>query len=150
VFIVGSLGNGRSAEVLFEREGVRWNPPARGEKGEGVANTLAGGSSKCHADISSGQQDGNVICWEMQHATEAYREAGDIAPNLQSRMGTGGNNVPLVGVRRLTPTECEALQGFPRDWTFGSDSTRYKQLGNAVAVPVAEWIGKRIMALENP
>ena len=52
-----------------------------------------------------------------------------------------------VGVRRLTPTECERLQGFPDGWTAGgqSDTQRYKQLGNAVAVPVAEWIGRRIM-----
>jgi DNA (cytosine-5)-methyltransferase 1 len=44
-------------------------------------------------------------------------------------------------VRRLTPVECERLQGFPDDWTEGqSDSHRYKQMGNAVAVPVVEWI----------
>jgi site-specific DNA-cytosine methylase len=44
-------------------------------------------------------------------------------------------------VRRLTPLECERLQGFPDDWTAGqSDSARYKQMGNAVAVPVVEWL----------
>jgi site-specific DNA-cytosine methylase len=44
-------------------------------------------------------------------------------------------------VRRLTPVECERLQGFPDDWTVGqSDSSRYKQMGNAVAVPVVEWV----------
>lgn len=48
-------------------------------------------------------------------------------------------------VRRLTPTECERLQGFPDGHTAGfSDSTRYKMLGNAVCVNVAEWIAKRI------
>ncbi len=42
--------------------------------------------------------------------------------------------------------ECERLQGFDDDWTAGlSDSARYKTLGNAVAVPVAEWIGRRII-----
>ena len=51
-------------------------------------------------------------------------------------------------VRRLTPTECERLQGFPDGWTAGqADSHRYKQLGNAVAVPVAEWIGRQLMAV---
>ena len=50
------------------------------------------------------------------------------------------------GVRRLTPVECERLQGFPDNWTAGqSDSARYRQMGNAVAVPVAEWIGRRVM-----
>jgi len=44
-------------------------------------------------------------------------------------------------VRRLTPVECERLQGFPDNWTVGqSDSQRYKQMGNAVAVPVVEWV----------
>ena len=48
-------------------------------------------------------------------------------------------------VRRLTPIECERLQGFPDDWTVGqSDSQRYKQTGNAVTVNVIEWIGKRL------
>jgi DNA (cytosine-5)-methyltransferase 1 len=48
-------------------------------------------------------------------------------------------------VRRLTPTECERLQGFPDGWTAGfSDSTRYKMLGNSVSVNVAEWIARRM------
>lgn len=52
------------------------------------------------------------------------------------------------GVRRLTPLECERLQGFPDGWTAGqSDSQRYRQLGNAVAVPVVEWLAQRIVAL---
>jgi site-specific DNA-cytosine methylase len=51
--------------------------------------------------------------------------------------------------RRLTPTECERLQGFPDGWTEGgSETARYKQLGNAVTVPVAEWIGRRILRLD--
>ena len=50
-------------------------------------------------------------------------------------------------VRRLTPTECERLQGFPDGWTDGqSDSVRYRQIGNAVAVPVVEWIMERLVA----
>lgn len=101
----------------------------------------------------------------------------DKVNTLQARMGTGGNNMPLLAqtisfdtqfgsnattfedmsptlkasqqppsvtgtsVRRLTPIECERLQGFPDDWTAGqSDSQRYKQMGNAVAVPVVEWL----------
>jgi DNA (cytosine-5)-methyltransferase 1 len=52
-------------------------------------------------------------------------------------------------VRRLTPVECERLQGFPDDWTSGqADSNRYKQMGNAVAVPVVEWIISRMVADE--
>jgi len=42
-------------------------------------------------------------------------------------------------IRKLTPLECERLQGFPDNWTAGvSDSQRYKQIGNAISIPVAE------------
>jgi DNA (cytosine-5)-methyltransferase 1 len=53
-------------------------------------------------------------------------------------------------VRRLTPMECERLQGFPDNWTDGqADSNRYKQMGNAVAVPVVEWIISRMVAVDE-
>jgi DNA (cytosine-5)-methyltransferase 1 len=58
-------------------------------------------------------------------------------------------------VRRLTPRECERLQGFPDDWTRWladgseqSDSARYRELGNAVAVPVAAWITRRLASAD--
>ena len=54
--------------------------------------------------------------------------------------------VATTTVRRLTPLECERLQGFPDGWTEGQvDSHRYKQMGNAVAVPVVEWIVNRFV-----
>ena len=54
------------------------------------------------------------------------------------------------GVRRLTPVECERLQGFPDNWTDGqADSSRYRQMGNAITVNVAEWIGLRLMEQQN-
>ena len=63
-------------------------------------------------------------------------------------------------VRRLTPTECERLQGFPDGWTaeridevWGldtqADSSRYKQMGNAVAVPCVEWIVNRLVEIDR-
>ncbi|KKK47344.1 hypothetical protein LCGC14_3156200, partial [marine sediment metagenome] len=63
----------------------------------------------------------------------------------------GTNQVPTIAgatVRRLTPLECERLQGFPDNWTNtpgNSDTQRYRQLGNAVAVPVAQWVLNNIM-----
>lgn len=61
---------------------------------------------------------------------------------------------PTMAVRRLTPLECERLMGWPDDHTrFNADGTeqadthRYKQCGNGVASPVAEWIGKQLMKL---
>lgn len=62
-------------------------------------------------------------------------------------------------VRRLTPTECERLQGFPDGWTQIAyrgkaagecpDGPRYKALGNSMAVPVMRWIGERIEMSER-
>jgi DNA (cytosine-5)-methyltransferase 1 len=59
-------------------------------------------------------------------------------------------------VRRLTPRECERLQGFPDDYTLvpnrgkpAADGPRYKALGNSMAVPVMRWIGERIAAVET-
>ena len=53
-------------------------------------------------------------------------------------------------VRRLTEVECERLQGYPDGWTDGpSGSARYRQLGNSVAVPVVEWIARRLVASDE-
>lgn len=75
----------------------------------------------------------------------------DVIQTVIQRWGTGGGNVPAIqkdnelNVRRIIPLECERLQGFPDGWTDEqSDSTRYKQLGNAVTVNVAQWIGSRL------
>lgn len=140
---------------------------------------------------------------DMSHANDVIRECGSVVPTLQSRMGTGGNQVPLTYqevagtlspgahagsyngqdayndmlicqpeeletygsfqnavVRRLTPTECERLQGFPDGWTDigawtdergklhkeSSDSARYKALGNSIALPPWKWVLKRLCA----
>jgi DNA (cytosine-5)-methyltransferase 1 len=50
-----------------------------------------------------------------------------------------------MGIRRLTPIECERLQGFPDNWTVGSDTQRYKQCGNAVTVNVIQAIAERLI-----
>jgi len=90
------------------------------------------------------------IIWHNHQQDGSIRMQGEAMPTVSRHWGTGGNNVPFVGVRRLTPTECERLQGFPDGWTDGqSDTQRYKQLGNAVAVPVVEWIGRRIKAVDD-
>lgn len=62
-----------------------------------------------------------------------------------------------LAVRRLTPLECERLQGFPDGWTdvpwkgkeHAPDSPRYKALGNSMAVPVMQWIGQGIQLVED-
>ena len=174
------------------------------------------------------KNQGGIAILNMSHANDVIRECGSVVPTLQSRMGTGGNQVPLIYqmqgfgdyregdvassckqrdfkdgtdlvcavdcrnfreggevngtlqakesggqrlnlnntvrqnrvVRRLTPMECERLQGFPDHWTDigawtdengklhreSSDSARYKALGNSIALPPWKWVTKRICA----
>jgi site-specific DNA-cytosine methylase len=81
----------------------------------------------------------------------------NLGGNIKQRVQENGDAWTLGGsktgilqeqrIRRLTPTECERLQGFPDGWTQGvSDTQRYKCLGNAVTVPVIQFLGERILA----
>lgn len=96
------------------------------------------------------------------HAQDArYRDLGGVCQTVSATYGTGGNNIPMVDnsavVRRLTPMECERLQGFPDGYTdIGewvdskgkkhkeADSPRYKALGNSIALPFWEWMAGRM------
>ena len=87
-----------------------------------------------------------------QHASVAFYSTdggfGAKDDNLAPSTKVGGVTAMAdkTVVRRLTPTECERLQGFPDGWTEGqTDGHRYKQMGNAVAVPVVEWIMERLV-----
>jgi DNA (cytosine-5)-methyltransferase 1 len=83
-----------------------------------------------------------------------------VSPTIGAAAGTAGNRQPAVmtayAVRRLTPRECERLQGFPDDWTVvpyrgksAADGPRYKALGNSMAVNCMRWIGRRIDLVER-
>lgn len=74
---------------------------------------------------------------EVHHSLRTGRDSGDFIAMEKSDSNSG------MIVRRLTPLECERLQGFIDNWTDNqSDAVRYKQLGNAVTVNVAEWLAK--------
>ncbi len=201
VFIVASLGDGRAAEILFERESGGGDIEPRRETGEGIAPAVikgaaigrkleagpqyavlagtlsASGAGTSRTGNARNEADMLILAADIQQITSLtnrsqpqplsptlspgqqivaidvrnLRDNGNVSGTLQAKK-TGGYSLnytnPIVsigGVRRLTPTECERLMGFPDDWTAQQpDSTRYRQLGNAVAVPVAEWIGRRI------
>jgi site-specific DNA-cytosine methylase len=90
-----------------------------------------------------------------------------VTPTL--RVDPGGASVATASVRRLTPVECERLQGYPDEWTLKraelvqagnrweptgtvleqADAPRYRQLGNSIAVPVFVWIAEGIMLVED-
>ena len=88
--------------------------------------------------LTGGDRHGVAISFDTQFGSNATTFE-DMSPTLKASQQPPSVTGTLV--RRLTPVECERLQGFPDDWTAGQpDSTRYKQMGNAVAVPVVEWI----------
>lgn len=217
VFLVGCLGGAAAAgAVLFEPEGVRRNPPSRGEAREGAARTAAGGvgiggediarclttsaqridyetetfvtasfdetqvtsrtnRSSCdpstaaltktgrppsialnarqdpvHSEDTTGALDTNG-------SSQAVCFTGDVAHALRARSNLAHREdadtlIATNRVRRLTPRECERLQGFPDDWTAipgAKDGPRYAALGNSMAVPCMAWLGRRIQLVDG-
>lgn len=130
VFVVGHLGDAkRASQILLEPEGGNWNPPT-----SGIAEPTPSLSA-------SGRLGSNPIAF---HATQ-----DPITSVIRWPTISGGATLGVLdslGARKLMPTECERLQGFPDGWTEGfPDTTRYRMLGNAVAVPVVEWIARRLV-----
>jgi DNA (cytosine-5)-methyltransferase 1 len=87
------------------------------------------------------------------HSTVGLTTETAVARTLTGGGNSGGNHSGMTiirtpqGDRRLTPTECERLQGFPDGWTAGvSDTQRYKQCGNAVTVNVVRDVARRLLA----
>jgi DNA (cytosine-5)-methyltransferase 1 len=169
VFVVASARAGfNPAQVLFEFGCLRRDTPPRRGKGPTVAALTANGVGTCGADDNQGQA-GHLI-----PAAGCWWDGGQVSQTLDAVLAKGQtmpekNRFPAVlqpiafhptqdphvmhemAVRRLTPTECERLQGFPDSWTNvpyrgkpAADGPRYKALGNSMAVPVMRWIGERI------
>ena len=100
---------------------------------------------------------------DQQIAVDVYNQAidGNVTATLTEACGGTNTSGPKVmsnmAVRRLTPVECERLQGFPDNYTNipwrkkeeSPDGPRYKAMGNSMAVPVMNWIGKRIKMVEE-
>ncbi|MDR3597721.1 DNA (cytosine-5-)-methyltransferase [Clostridium sp.] len=97
--------------------------------------------------------------YQVRRGMYVRKNMSGVCPTLTANMGTGGHNVPLIkvndGIRKLTPKEAFKLQGFlvgdgynlPTDYKgkVYSDSHLYKQAGNAVSVPVIEFLAKEIL-----
>ena len=124
-----------------------------------VAHCLRSGASKADKHESTtyiAQPNQQVAFYENHPADSRVTEMGEVCTTVTSRWGTGGGNVPyaqmLMQVRRLTPTECARLQGFPDNYLSqvkgASDSAMYKALGNSMAVNVMQLLGERIAMVE--
>lgn len=124
-----------------------------------IQNTVIGRKDEAGPQGKGYANDGEpmfTVDTTSPHAIAIPIQDGREMNKKQNGLGIGENGDPAYTVdtisrqavatstvRRLTPVECERLQGFPDNWTEGqADSHRYKQMGNAVAVPVVEWIVK--------
>lgn len=162
--------------VLLEPESLRGDSPPRREAGKGVATRtpcgLEGGElarALTAANTATGRLDPNESTEDgtgrgtplvpvafAQNQRDEVRTM-DVAGALAAEPGAKQQTYLQAGmaVRRLTPRECERLQGAPDDWTLVpnkhgktmADGPRYKMLGNSFAVPVIRWIGERLEAV---
>lgn len=135
-------------EVAEKGDSINYSVPTsktrRGRVGKGVAQTLDTACNQATILGYTRDKKGKVV----------NRHKVDKANTLHSSTGGGGNTDQFVtndvSIRRLTPIECERLQGFPDDWTKEgtegviSDTQRYKMCGNAVTVDVVAAVAERI------
>ncbi len=163
IFIVASTTKRGFRSVLAEQSDSSWSiAPSRKQakdtsRATGESFAVYGQSG--YADYDLGvktlnasmhkRPDDSVVVFSPRFDEVVRLHDSKIAPTVAAYYGTGGNNMPMfadgVKVRRLTPLECERLQGFPDNWTGSqADTHRYKQMGNAVTVNVIEWIGSRL------
>ena len=166
---------------MSQRINLWFNKSRRAQNPDDYETWVEGGVVPTMNAFDNGDIRATTLIVFYGNRVDDIRIQGGVINTLQARMGTGGNNMPMLlrmregkpgggkgplisedksltiatandqtllhkqQVRRLTPLECERLQGFPDNWTEGqSDTNRYKQMGNAVAVPVVEWIIQNI------
>lgn len=177
-FVVASAGTIDPSQVLFEWEGVRRDTAPSREARKDVAGGDAAGLG---VDSGSGSMISAINGGDVAGTLDANYHKGPGSANFGEREVVAMSNDPATSictneqrtytnegsvfqlrnvmatastVRRLTPRECERLQGFPDDYTkvphrghpaeACSDGPRYRALGNSMAVPVMRWIGERI------
>jgi DNA (cytosine-5)-methyltransferase 1 len=143
----GGNGNGYSEEVMYTLNATGVHGVAHGFHVNARPDEM-----KFERELSGTL----TTCQRPGVAVDTYNGTiqGDITATMTAAGGSSTHSGPKVmqqmRVRRLTPMECERLQGFPDGYTHtptSSDTTRYKALGNSMAVPVMRWIGKRISQL---
>lgn len=180
VFLVADFGGERAGEILSQPARVCWHPPTIGETGrETSGETEEGTGSSVYKNIANCLSTSNQrIDYETEtFVVEPYvkiirsgaRDAEgnlpaevwaerSVGPTLNVFDNAGESRATVVvpeatyRVRRLTPRECERLQGWPDDHTRWADtgkeladSARYKMCGNGISAPVAQWLGENLI-----
>tara|TARA_R110000824_G_scaffold204841_1_gene389590 strand:- start:90 stop:482 length:393 start_codon:yes stop_codon:yes gene_type:complete len=120
---------------------------------KGINSTLDEGQTPVVVKSFTASERSNSYAWERDVYPTLHGQIPNDSSNLQQGVRMGN------AVRRLTPRECERLQGFPDDYTMipyrgkpadkCPDGPRHKALGNSWAVPVVRWIGQRIMEVNQ-
>jgi len=145
VFIIGHLRGTPRPEVfpIGSDDGL---PEGKNEPEEGQPQAQLSSTVR----NKTGKADDTYIVHNIYGGFKEtkVRKFKEVSPTIRTPKG-GGHLPNLVSgskIRRLTPVECERLQGFPDDWTEGlSDTQRYKCLGNAVTVNVIEKIAEKLI-----
>jgi DNA (cytosine-5)-methyltransferase 1 len=167
----GPQGDGINEELCFtqntiDRHAVAYNiAPGKGELKDDIHVTDAYIAKTIDASGSNPamHQGGAAIVQPIPFDTTQITSKANYSKPQQGdpcHPLAAGAHPPAIAqtmaVRRLTPVECERLQGFPDGYTDiklknkpTPDGPRYKALGNSMAVPVMAWIGKRIQEVEN-
>lgn len=155
-----SNASGRNAPTIAFVQNSRDEVRLFGGDGQSVGSLSAEPGTKQQCYIACDLADSLTV-----GANQTYGFTGDIVgfqssqsgvrevenhATLDSNNGSRRHNGVVLGsrVRRLTPLECERLQGFPDNYTAinnAKDTPRYKAIGNSMAVPVIRWIGERIL-----
>jgi DNA (cytosine-5)-methyltransferase 1 len=126
--------------------------PRIGRNGRGYAEDVFPALNGADAGETSDMRPCVAFAQNQRDELRTMNVAGALAaePGMKQQTYVGRSSV-----RRLTPRECERLQGFPDDYTLipyrgkpAADGPRYKALGNSMAVPVMRWIGQRIAMIE--
>jgi len=154
VYLVGYLGDGSRGQIfpigessgkVNELQGQQANTCTLTTRYEATGNGSYITERKQYAQIKTNNSKGFETITEGDSLNYSN-------PNSKTRRGRVGKGVAQIvnAIRRLTPIECERLQGFPDNWTQEgvngpiSDTQRYKMCGNAVTVDVVKAVGERI------
>ena len=168
IFLIGHLRGKPRPKVFPIGRATRSNDETNTQERKGREGFFSNISPTLDAHYYKG---GNarqyVVQTESRRDKEMRTYTEGIVPTLTAQMGTGGGNVPYVrpmldearvnksedgfAIRKLTPLECERLQGLPDGWTEFyddgrrvSDSERYERCGRTITIPVVEAIGRRL------
>jgi DNA (cytosine-5)-methyltransferase 1 len=148
------------APTLQANDGAKWGSNQWVDEGKAIVERVAETLMATDCKGPGHNRDHNFVAQPVAFTTEQTPKFNDdCALTLTKQSPTGGGQPQCVSVamqvRRLTPVECERLQGFPDDYTNipwrkkdeAPDGPRYKALGNSMAVPCMKWIGQRIKSV---